>query len=225
MPLDWRLETVAELPSTSDAVIARAEAGEPAGLALLAERQSAGRGRSGRDWLSPPGNLYLSVLLRPAGPAREARQWALLAGVALHEAAAGIAPDPAQLRLKWPNDLLRDGAKCAGILADSAVAGGDQLAWLVLGFGVNLAVAPALPDRPSATLGAAEPPAAFAGRLLECLGHWCVVHAAQGFAPIRAAWVARGPAPGALLPGMEGTFAGLADDGSLRIAPTGAGGR
>ena len=122
LPPGWRLEVHEALASTSDRVAAAAEAGEPAGLAVLARRQTAGRGRSGRAWASPHGNLYLSLLLRPPGPVREAGQWSLLAGVALAEAARALDPEPLALRLKWPNDLLRHGAKCAGILTESALA-------------------------------------------------------------------------------------------------------
>lgn len=221
LPEGWRLEVHEALPSTSDLLRQRAEAGAAEGLAILAREQTAGRGRAGRTWASPPGNLYLSVLLRPTGPAREAPQWSLLAGLALAEAVADIVPDPAALRLKWPNDLLRGGAKCAGILAESALRPDGGLAWLTLGIGVNLAHAPALPDRPTATLGLADPPEAFAARLLRRLARWRAVQRAEGFTPIRAAWRRYGPAEGEALavrglPGLA-SFAGLAEDGSLLI--------
>lgn len=220
-PPGWRLEVHAALPSTSALLAQRAEAGEAEGLAILAREQTAGRGRAGRAWASPPGNLYLSVLLRPDGPAREAPQWSLLAGLALAEAAAGCLADPAALRLKWPNDLLLHGAKCAGILAESALAPWGGIAWLTLGFGVNLAHAPALPDRPTAVLGGGGPPDAFAAGLLARLSHWRDLQRAEGFAPVRAAWRRFGPALGERitlrgLPG-GGDFAGLAGDGSLLL--------
>jgi len=226
----WRLVIHDELASTSDQLIRLAEAGEPERLAILARRQGAGRGRSGRAWQSPQGNLYLSALIRPSCPAREAAQWGLLAGLALIEAAREIDPEPAALRLKWPNDLLRNGAKCAGILAESMLAPDGGLAWLVLGFGVNLAVAPTLPDRPTACLGRAEPPEAFAARLLGRLDYWYTVWAAEGFRPIRAAWEEFGPSPGQPIDArfgaatIVGTFAGLGPDGSL-LLDTGEGRR
>ena len=221
LPPGWRLEVHAALPSTSALLAQRAEAGEAEGLAIQALEQTAGRGRAGRAWASPPGNLYLSVLLRPAGPAREAPQCSLLAGLALAEAAAGSIRDPAALRLKWPNDLLLGGAKCAGILAESALTPAGGIAWLTLGIGVNLAHAPALPDRQTAVLEGAGPPEEFAARLLVRLSHWRGVQRAQGFAPVRAAWRRFGPAEGERitlrgLPG-GGDFAGLAEDGSLLL--------
>ncbi|MBL6080847.1 biotin--[acetyl-CoA-carboxylase] ligase [Belnapia sp. T18] len=214
------------MPSTSDRIAAAAEAGEPAGLAVLALQQTAGRGRSGRAWASPIGNLYCSMLLRPAGPAREAAQWSLLAGVALAEAAAEIDPEPAALCLKWPNDLLRNGSKCAGILAESALDPDGRLAWLSLGIGVNLTHAPVLPDRPTTCLGSAEPPEAFAARLIARLDRWARRHASEGFAPVRTAWLAFGPPPGMPITVREGPvegglFAGLAEDGALLLERAG----
>lgn len=226
-PGAWRLETFASLPSTSAALIARAEAGAAVGLAILAHHQLAGRGRQGREWSSPTGNLYLSVLLRPSGPARELPQWSLLAGVALAEAARAVVPDPEAIRLKWPNDLLRQGAKCGGILAESTLSPDGTAAWLVLGFGVNLAVAPALPERPTACLGTVVTPEAFAALLLGRLDHWHGVQAAHGFPPIRTAWSALGPTLGEAMSARtglgwrHGRFAGLAADGRLLLEEAG----
>jgi len=111
----FRLRIHESLPSTQSLVTELAERGEPAGLAILARRQTAGRGRAGRAWQSEAGNLHLSVLLRPTGQAREVAGYALLAAVALHEGALHHAPIRT-LRLKWPNDLMEGDAKLAGIL-------------------------------------------------------------------------------------------------------------
>jgi len=221
MPPGWRLTVEETLESTQASLVARAEAGGADRTALLAHRQTAGRGRQDRVWDSPPGNLHLSVLLRPSGPPREAPQWGLLAGVALAEAARATDPEPAALRLKWPNDLLRHGAKAGGILAESQLAPG-RIAWIVLGIGVNLAHAPRL-DRPTAILPGAEPPQSFALRLLDRLDAWRGVVETAGFAPVRNAWLALGPSLGDPLDvragpqRVQGRFAGLAEDGSLRL--------
>ena len=228
----WRLRVYEELPSTQDVVLRAAEAGEPEGLAVLARRQTAGRGREGRGWESPAGNLHLSVLLRPREPVRRAAQWALLAAVALAEAIEPYLPPACSggpaLELKWPNDVLLGGAKLAGILVEAATGPQGGLAWLALGIGANLAHAPVLPGgRPTASLaamGVSPPPApeAFAGELLVALGRWRRVQERQGFAPVRSAWLARGPRQGAPLAiagrAAAGTFAGLDEDGSLLLA-------
>jgi len=226
----WRLRVHEALPSTQELVVALAEAGEPEGLAVLARRQTAGRGKAGRAWESPAGNLHLTVLLRPRGPAREAAQWSLLAAVALADATAPLLADPARLGLKWPNDILLDGAKFAGVLAEAATAPDGSLAWLAIGIGANLAHAPALPDRPTAALGPAVAPApeAFAASLLAALDRWRRLRLLEGFAPVRAAWMRRGPPPNApiTLRGPEGPiagrFAGLGEDGTLLLACGGA---
>jgi BirA family biotin operon repressor/biotin-[acetyl-CoA-carboxylase] ligase len=219
------------LPSTSDLLLRLAAAGEPGGLAVMARRQTAGRGRDGRGWESPPGNLYVSLLLRPATPAREAPLWALLAALALAEALAPALPDPAALRLKWPNDLLLGTAKLAGVLCESAARADGRLDWLVIGCGANLAVAPALPDRPTTSIAAhatAPAPEAVVPGLLHALEAWHARLLAEGAAPILAAWQARGPAPGAQLtlragPGQTtGLFRGLDADGAL-LLETGGG--
>lgn len=227
----WRLAVHDSLPSTADFCRSRAEAGEPEGLAILARRQTAGRGTRGRAWADAPGNLFLSALLRPGGPSREASQWSLLAGVALAEALSAHLPDAAVLALKWPNDVLLQGRKVAGILAESAADGRGGLSWLSLGFGANLAVAPDVPDRPIACLAEFGPPPSpevVAWQVLEALARWCGVRARAGFAPVRAAFLARAPAHGTpitlRLGGqmLGGAFAGLGEDGSLLLR---AGGR
>jgi BirA family biotin operon repressor/biotin-[acetyl-CoA-carboxylase] ligase len=133
----WRrLDIKAETGSTNADVADAARAGEPEGLVVVAEQQTAGRGRRERQWVSPPrAGLTLSVLLRPGDGAHPVpqRQWGwlpLLAGVALRDAVHRIAEVDAAL--KWPNDLLVGDAKCAGILAEVA---GDAV---VLGIGLNV---------------------------------------------------------------------------------------
>jgi BirA family biotin operon repressor/biotin-[acetyl-CoA-carboxylase] ligase len=119
--------------STSDRLKALARGGAPEWTVVAADRQTGGRGREGRAWASPPGGLYLSVLLRPR---REvASRLPLAAGVAVAEAARehGV-----EAQLKWPNDVLVGGRKLAGILAEAA-SGADGVEWVALGIGVNVA--------------------------------------------------------------------------------------
>jgi BirA family biotin operon repressor/biotin-[acetyl-CoA-carboxylase] ligase len=220
----WRLEEYASLGSTSDTVRARALVGEADGLAVLALRQTQGRGTQGKTWVAPEGNLNLSVLMRPR--AGTAGQWALACGVALQQAVAAFLPDASVLALKWPNDLLLQGRKLAGILVE-AEAGEDGVpAWLCVGFGVNLAAAPLLPERPTACLAelvAPPAPRELAEAVLDALAEWRVVLEGQGFGRLRTAWLNATCPPGTALRvargGLvaEGAFDGLAEDGALLL--------
>ncbi len=219
-PPVWRLQVYETLASTADLCRSLAAAGEPEGLAILAMQQTAGRGSHGRGWESPPGNLYLSVLLRPVAPMSEAPGWALLASVAVADALSPWLPAPGRLRLKWPNDILLDEGKLAGVLVEAADDGAGRMDWLTIGMGVNLATAPMLSDRPTACVGpTAPPPEILARGVLARLD----ARRAEAFAVVRAAWLARGPAlgnPVRLRLGDEirhGVFAGLADDGRLLL--------
>lgn len=185
---------------------------------MRADRQTSGRGRHGREWSSPPGNLYASTLvrLRPNDP--PAPSLALVAAVALAEVVLGFGAG--SVHIKWPNDLMLGAAKVAGILLERV----DD--WVVIGFGVNLAHAPTVPGRPTASLrdciGAVTP-----GRTVEALAgqlairlddwrhdlsmvvdRWCALAHPAGQA-LRAR-LADGTA-------LEGTFDGLTGDGALRL--------
>lgn len=216
----WRLEVHDSLPSTSDLCIARAEAGEGPGLAVLARRQTRGRGSRGRSWTGQTGNLALSVLLHPAGALRQPAVWPFLAGLALHQALGGHP----RLRLKWPNDILLDHAKLAGILVERGT--GTGAGWLVIGFGANLAQAPAVPGRQVACLadlGPAPDAEAAARRVLAALDDWQATWRRDGFDAIRSCWLARAHPPGTALVvesggiRRSGTFSGLTPDGALLL--------
>jgi BirA family biotin operon repressor/biotin-[acetyl-CoA-carboxylase] ligase len=210
-------------------MLALAAAGAEEGLWLRAERQTAGRGRQGRPWVSEPGNLYASTLvrLRPTDP--PPATLALVVGVSVWEAitllcsrdGAVLATTPDALRLKWPNDLLLDGAKLAGVLLERAADA------VVIGVGVNLAHHPSLPDRPTTSLAAhAMPldPATLADTLAEVLARWLARWRGEGLAPVRTAWLDRahplGTALTARLPdgeALDGLFDGLDPDGALTL--------
>ena len=133
----WRaVEVVGSTGSTNADLLARALRGEPEGVVLAAEEQTAGRGRMGRTWVAPPrAALTFSMLLRPAVPPARRGWLPLLAGVAVAEAVTAVTGVPA--RLKWPNDVLAGDAKLCGILAESA---GDAV---VVGIGLNVSTEPA----------------------------------------------------------------------------------
>ena len=210
--------------STSDEARRLAAEGAPPGLVVTAAEQTAGRGRQGRGWASPVGNLYASVLLALTVPPARLPELGFVAAVAVATTLTGFLPDGA-ISLKWPNDVLARGAKISGLLVEQA----EEMA--ILGMGINLAVAPADTPYPATTLaaeGAVVTPDAALERLLEALGAVLARWEQAGFAPIRAAWLARahpigtplrvrlgGPAAAGVL---DGRFAGLDADGALLLA-------
>lgn len=244
-----RVEVREETPSTNSDVAAAARAGEPEGLVVAAEWQTAGRGRLGRGWSSPPrAGLAVSVLLRP-GAAVPRRGWPavvptaygwlpLLAGVALVDAVRRTAGLPAHVavEVKWPNDLLVGGAKCAGILAETVPA--DPAPAVVLGIGLNVTLRDdELPPRgtglPATSLllaGATVTDRDLLLReLLRALAHWYARWRATGgdarACGLREAYVERCatigrevrvilPSPGAELVGVA---TGIDDDGRVVV--------
>ncbi|MGF7203576.1 BirA family biotin operon repressor/biotin-[acetyl-CoA-carboxylase] ligase [Sphingobium olei] len=166
-------------------MLALAEQGAPEGMWLRAGRQTGGRGRMGRSWDSPNGNLYCSTLVRmgPNDPAPHTL--ALVAANAVHALVAPLCAGSA--RIKWPNDVLVDGAKIAGILLERV---GDAI---VVGIGVNVTGHPTGLDRPVTSLTAQGAREAEAGPLLERLSvlfaHWLGIWRAQGLEPVRTHWL------------------------------------
>lgn len=182
-----------ELASTNDTAKQLAEEGAAHGEVVIAERQTAGRGRRGRGWISPPGrNLYFSVVLRPDLPPQRAPEITLVASVALCHAVRRAGADAG---IKWPNDLVVDDRKLCGILTEMA-ADPDRVQWVVLGAGVNLNTRPGdFPEelRSIATSVAAErgqpvPRALFAAAAFALLEEWLDRHAEGGFAAVRDEW-------------------------------------
>ncbi|WP_293697028.1 MULTISPECIES: biotin--[acetyl-CoA-carboxylase] ligase [unclassified Sphingopyxis] len=213
------IERVAQTGSTNADLLARLASGEQVGEGhwLIADRQTAGRGRLGRDWNDGQGNFMGSTVVHLTVGDPSAATLALVAGVALAKTVAALAPG-VEAQLKWPNDLLVAGAKCAGILMERSR---DSV---VIGVGVNLVVAPDLPDRPTATLAgkdAAIDRDHFAGALAIALTDALWTWRQEGAASIVRAWLPlahpRGTALRVSEQGIEGTFEGLADDGALRL--------
>lgn len=175
-PFFGPLEVVERLPTTMARAAELGEAGAPEGATVVAEEQTAGRGRLGRTWVAPPGTgLLVSVLLRPALAPADLWLVASLAGVALVEAVeelAAKAPLHPRAGLKWPNDLLLDGRKAAGLLAEAGIHGG-RLGWVALGIGANVNQSPE--DFPPEVAGAATSVALATGAPVDragLLGAW-----------------------------------------------------
>jgi BirA family biotin operon repressor/biotin-[acetyl-CoA-carboxylase] ligase len=213
------IRTVAETGSTNADLIALARGGAEEGLWLRAEQQSGGRGRQGREWLSPSGNLYAStvVRLRPSDP--PPATLALVAAVALDEAMRAWLPDTVPLAIKWPNDLLIGGAKLSGILLERS---GDAV---VIGIGANVAHHPDLPDRPATSLaahGATVDAASFLETLADTFTRWLGKWRGEGLTPISARWIERAHPAGTALTARladgsatDGLFERLDADGAL----------
>ena len=216
----FEIRTYASLGSTNDEARRLAREGAAEGTVVTAREQTAGRGRHGRGWASPPGNLYLSLLLRPGLPPGRLGELAFLAGLAVAETAAALLPAGRAVTLKWPNDVLVDGAKTAGILIEQE---GEAA---ILGIGLNLVHGPMDTPYPATTLAAAGAEADLGtarARLLDRLAATLACWRAEGFAPIRNAWLARahplGTALSVRLPEgvVAGRFAGLDPAGALLI--------
>jgi BirA family biotin operon repressor/biotin-[acetyl-CoA-carboxylase] ligase len=198
-------------------MIALAASGLEEGIWLRADRQTSGRGRQGRAWVSPAGNLYASTLvrIRPSDP--PAATLALVAAVAIEEAVGAYLPGVA--RLKWPNDLLIDGAKLSGILLERAGTA------VVIGFGTNLADHPIDTDRVATSLaahGIAVDPTDFIETLAEAFARWVERWRGEGIDVVRRRWVERAHPVGTPLTtrlpdgsAIDGLFDGLDSEGAL----------
>lgn len=196
---------------------------------IMAREQQAGRGRRGRAWTDPPGNFAATLVLRPQGAAADAARLSFVAALAVHDALRDLCGPALNLSLKWPNDVLLNGGKLSGILLESSGAGG-QVAVLAIGIGVNLAQAP----EPSEVEAGALRPVSLAGEtgltvtpddLLDALAvrfdEGMRQMSAYGFAPIRAAWLARAARLGETITARTGTaeitgrFDGIDETGAL----------
>jgi BirA family biotin operon repressor/biotin-[acetyl-CoA-carboxylase] ligase len=219
LPDGWRLVALESVGSTNDEAARLADDGAPEGTVVWAREQTGGRGRRGRTWASPQGNLYTSTILRPDCPAARAAELGFVAALAV----ADIVPAGRTVRMKWPNDVLVDGGKVAGILLESAIAQTGVVQHVVAGIGINVRFAPQLPEMryPGAALGGSvemtleEFTAAFANRLAE----W----RRDGFAMVRTHWLAKAGPLGAEVDvklGEElvrGRFGGVDHEGALLL--------
>lgn len=203
----YRLAAFDEIGSTNAEALARARAGDPGRLWIVSDRQTAGRGRRGSAWSTERGNLAASLLTITSAEAPAVATLGFVAGVALDAALRRVAPDVTaaialdsaagggdRIALKWPNDVLLDGAKLAGILLEAEKAPDGRMA-VVVGIGVNVRHAPAGLPYPAASLaglGAVAGAEEVFAALAEC---WCETAASwdegRGFPAVRARWLER----------------------------------
>ena len=195
---------------------------------ILALRQTKGRGRRGRDWRDPEGNFAATYVTRPGGPPEQVALRSFIAALALHEALVTVTGRPDAFALKWPNDVLLNGGKLAGILLES-IGHGAQVGHLAIGIGVNLRAAP------PADAGAVAPvslmgetglnvtPQEFLACLAPAFARWEAQLATYGFAPIRQAWLDRAARLGQPMiarmvhDSVTGTFEGIDAHGALQL--------
>jgi BirA family biotin operon repressor/biotin-[acetyl-CoA-carboxylase] ligase len=226
-PSATRIIRVSETGSTNADAMRLALKGEELPLWVIADQQTAGRGRAGRAWVSPQGNLSASVAFCCAASMEKAGQLSLVAGISLFEAIrikTDLAPD-AGLRLKWPNDILMGAAKMGGILVESTSARGSPGFLAIIGFGLNVRSAPDDLGRAVTALGRhGEVPmpdvlgAALADQTQHWLDHW---NSGENFAAVRQAWMDRAGALGEPITvnstegPVSGSYRGLSETGAL----------
>jgi BirA family biotin operon repressor/biotin-[acetyl-CoA-carboxylase] ligase len=206
--------------STNDEARRLAAAGAPHGTVVHADEQAAGRGRFGRTWFSPPGNLYLSVLLRLGLAPDRSSELSFVTALTVADAVDALLPKQTRSTLKWPNDVLVNDGKIAGILVESAEGAH------IIGIGVNVLEAPHNAPYKTATLVAAGGIATVDGArdiLLDSLAKHLEAWTEHGFDPIRTAWLARAHPIGTMLRASiggrseEGLFAGLDESGAMLL--------
>lgn len=223
--MTWRFEFYETLGSTSDLLKEKAEAGAQDKLAIQAFSQTSGRGTRGRSWVDPGGNLAISLLFRPEKSIDFLAAIPFLTAVSLYETARQFSTGEADFMLKWPNDLLLSERKMAGVLIEAG--GNADRKWVVVGIGANLRQAPQIEGRQLSALSevaAAPDPAVFGRDLTLQMDRWIGLWEAEGFAPIREAWLERAHPVGrhlAVQRGetyISGSFSGLDEQGRLLLA-------
>jgi BirA family biotin operon repressor/biotin-[acetyl-CoA-carboxylase] ligase len=225
-PAGYGLHHCTEIDSTNAEARRMAATGVPAPIWICADRQSQGRGRRGRVWDSPTGNLAATLLLRPEKPVAECAQLSFVGALAVAETVTRYAP-VADVRLKWPNDVLADARKIAGILLESASDASTSPAWLAVGIGINLTSHPQGTEFPATSLSGLSVESPSTSDALTALARawarWYEIWTEQGFEPVRDGWLARAAGLGARirarLGGGEtsGVFEGIDGSGALLL--------
>lgn len=226
LPSPYNLIRLESIDSTNEEAKRMAEDGAPEGTVVWALEQTAGKGRRGRAWVSGPGNLYCSLLLRPECHAFKALQLSFVAALSMAEACAAVLPRGTWVNCKWPNDIIVEGRKISGILLESQMAPMGGVEWLVIGVGLNITDFPGDVEFPATSLikeGAKED--ATAEKMLEafCLRFLAglVTWKNLGFQPARKAWLKRAAWLGEEITvrleneTLKGEFKALDKDGAL----------
>ena len=217
----WRVQVLGTTPSTQDVVRGLAEIGEPEGLAVQSLQQTKGRGRHGNDWVSPMGNLYMSLLLRPLCRADKAAQMAFVVALALSEAMDEVIENGHRKTLKWPNDILIDNKKVSGILLETQLDKHGRVDYLVIGTGVNIFAPPEGAEGLDRIKKERLAVNNFRDLYLQKLQTYYIEWQDKGFAPVREAWLKQAHGLGGTMTirlpetSYEGTFDGIDENGAL----------
>jgi BirA family biotin operon repressor/biotin-[acetyl-CoA-carboxylase] ligase len=228
LPPGYRLVFYDSIGSTNDEAKRLARDGAPAGTLVWALEQTAGRGRRGHAWVSPRGNLYASLIWRPDCPAIRAAQLGFVAALAVGRALGTIVPRVGLLACKWPNDVLINGRKVAGVLLETELDAARMPRFLVVGVGVNLASSPQNTEFPATSIVdeglGAIPPEVMLEQFVQHFQAWELRWRTEGFAPVRAAWLAASAiSPGELVRArldtatLQGRFLDMDEDGALLL--------
>ncbi|WP_020593668.1 biotin--[acetyl-CoA-carboxylase] ligase [Kiloniella laminariae] len=227
IPASFTLHAREEVGSTNDEVRLLAETGAQDRTVVWALRQSAGRGRQGRTWVSPEGNLYFSLLLRPDVPIAEAANLSFVAALALADAIRQLNPAISP-SLKWPNDVLISNKKVSGILLESKSTTAGTLDFLIMGIGVNIQAYPDDARYPATSLveqGARQDllPGELLEAFLNSFDPWYKVWKKDGFTAIRSAWLDQAHGIGKTIyvrlphQTLSGRFVTIDKDGALDL--------
>lgn len=201
-----------------------ASIGQPEGMVVRADEQTGGHGRHGRKWISQKGNLFMSVLLRPSCNVQSIGMLSLLSGLAVAKTIQKHLKNEDTLLLKWPNDILLDGKKCAGILLETSLSGNASVEWLALGIGVNIDNAPRGEGVCLKQFSVKPPkPSALCKEILGNLDRYYTLWSRDGGESIRKDWLALSHKKGAKLkirigPQIEqGHFYDVDEQGNLLL--------
>ena len=227
LPPGFKLITLEKVDSTNNEAKRRAEMGAVSGTIVHASEQTHGRGRRGRQWYSPKGNLYFSLILRLPCSATEGLGISFVSATAMCDALAGIVSPMTEVTVKWPNDILINRRKVSGILLESATGLNGTLRWLIVGVGVNVSSFPGETEYPATSLWYEGVIGARPDDVLRAFMHhfkrWFDIWENDGFSSIRTAWLNRATGIGKTIKVrvsgkvFEGEFLDIGDDGSLLV--------
>jgi len=229
LPPAYRLITLDTVDSTNAEARRLAALGEeqaPDGTLVWAKEQTTGRGRRGRKWESPRGNLYCSLILRPEVPAEQAAQLSFVGALAACDALSALCEPGQIVQCKWPNDILLNGDKIGGLLLEAETGGARAPEWVIMGLGINVARHPANVEFPATSLRASGWEATEVDCLEAFSRHfmtWTNTWLDQGFAAVRKSWLWRCKGIGDKIEvrlankTMKGVFKDIDADGALLL--------